>query len=399
MSKVSIPFSANSLSAWQAQLHKELKENTALLQYHSSIEDLSFSLTSLEAPQLGTRTSRPNSWKRIAAVSAQNEKQSNAILLEALMQGADAIYIDRTTTQTNYQQLLAGIEVAYISCLICFDSAEAYAHFEQTAEKQTAAHCVALHRYGSAKNFISTFDIQQIGANCSTELAYGLFELQQLLEEQGQNRTLYVELGVGSEYLVEIAKFRALQHLITQLAKIHEVQIELILIAKTGFCNKSLKDPYTNLLRMSTEGLSAVIGGAHFVCIQPYDTLSTEGPSAFGQRMALNIANLLSEEAHLASPQDPLQNAYAIEQLTLQITEKSWSLLCELDAEQANANAVLRAQVLQTRQLRMELFESGKTILIGINAFPNEFETPQISWAETPTALELPYLIFEKSAN
>jgi methylmalonyl-CoA mutase N-terminal domain/subunit len=59
----------------------------------------------------------------------------------------------------------------------------------------------------------------------------------------------------------------------------------------------------------------------------------------------------------------------------------------------------LRAQVIQTRQLRTELFESGKTILIGINAFPNEFETPKISWAETPTALDLPYLIFEKSAN
>lgn len=399
MSKVSIPFSANSLSAWQAQLHKELKENTALLEYHSSIEELSFSLTSLEKPQLGSLSKTPNSWKRMVSVSAQNEKQSNAILLEALMQGADAIFIDGTTTQTNYQQLLAGIEVAYISCLICFDSAEAYSHFEQVTQTETVAQCIALHRYGYSKNFISTFDSQQIGANCSTELAAGLFELQQMLEEHPRNLTLYCELGIGREYLVEIAKFRALQHLVAQLAKIHEVEIELLVIAKTGFINKSLKDPYTNLLRMSTEGLSAVMGGAHFVCIQPYDTLSEAGPSAFGQRMALNIANLLSEEAHLSSPQDPLQNAYAIEQLTLQITEKSWNFLCELDAEQANANAVLRAKVLQTRQLRTELFESGKTILIGINAFPNEFETPKISWTETPTGLELPYLIFEKSAN
>jgi methylmalonyl-CoA mutase len=399
MSKVSIPFSANSLSAWQAQLHKELKENTALLQYHSSIEDISFSLTSLEAPQLGTQTSEPNAWKRLVAVPAHSEKNSNAIILEALMQGADAIYIDHTTTQTNYQQLLAGVEVAYISCLICFDSAEAYVHYEQTVEAQVAAQCIALHRYGNAQNFISTFDIQQIGANCSTELAYGLFKLQQRLEQEPQNLKLYFELGVGCEYLVEIAKFRALQHLVKQLAKIHEVEIELIPIAKTGFCNKSLNDPYTNLLRLSTEGLSAVMGGAHFVCIQPYDTLSTEGPSAFGQRMALNIANLLNEEAHLSKPQDPLQNAYAIEQLTLQISAKSWDFLCELDAQQANANATVRGQILKTRQLRTELFESGKTLLIGINAFPNEFETPKVRWAELPTAFDLPYLIFEKSAN
>lgn len=399
MSKVSIPFSATSLSVWQAQLQKELKENTALLAYDSPIEELSFSLTSLETGQLGSCKSSPSNWNRLAAVSAKTAKQSNATLLTALMQGADAIYIDQTSTQTDYKQLFEEIEVKYISCLICFDSPEAYAHFIQTVGDEFAAQCSKLQRYGSSKNFISTFDIQQIGANCSTELAAGLLELHQLLETQAQDLTLYFELGVGTEYLVEIAKFRALQHLTAQLAKIHNVQIELICIAKTGFCNKSLEDPYTNLLRMSTEGLSAVMGGAQYLCIQPYDTLSTAGPSAFGQRMALNIANLLSEEAHLGSPQDPLQNAYAIEQLTLQLTEKSWDFLCELDAQQANANAVIRAKILQTRQLRTALFESGKTMLIGINAFPNEFETPKISWAEAPTALDLPYLIFEKRAN
>jgi methylmalonyl-CoA mutase len=399
MSKVSIPFSANSLSTWQAQLNKELKENTALLQYESAIEELSFSLTALEAPQLPTLAHTPNAWKRLVAVSAQTEKQSNEILLAALMQGADAIFIDHTSPQTNYAQLLAGIEIAYIRCLICFDDAQAYAHFRQELGAEKADQCSALYRYGSAKNFISTFDIQQIGANCSSELASGLFELQQLLEAHPQDLELYVELGVGKEYLVEIAKLRALQQLIAQLAQIHKVQISVHIIAKTGFCNKSLQDPYTNLLRLSTEGLSAVMGGAQFVCIQPHDALSENGASTFGQRMALNIANLINEEAQLSSPQDPLQNAYAIEQLTLQLTQKSWDFLCELDAQQASASELLRKQILKTRQLRLELFASGQTVLIGINAFPNEFEIPTTRWAELPTALDVPYLIFEKHAN
>ncbi|MEN9968802.1 MAG: hypothetical protein RIR94_984 [Bacteroidota bacterium] len=399
MSKVSIPFSANSLNTWQAQLNKELKENTALLHYQSAIEELSFSLTSLEAPHLPTLAQTPNAWRRLVSVSAQTEKQSNEILLAALMQGADAIYIDHTSPQTNYTQLLEGIEIAYIRCLICFDDAQAYAHFRQELGAEKAEQCSALYRYGSAKNFISTFDIQQIGANCSSELASCLFELQQLLEAHPQDLELYVELGIGKEYFVEIAKLRALQHLIAQLAQIHKVQIELKIIAKTGFCNKSLQDPYTNLLRMSTEGLSAIMGGAQFVCIQPYDSLSESGASTFGQRMALNIANLLNEEAQLSSPQDPLQNAYAIEQLTLQLTQKSWDFLCELDANQASASELLRKQILKTRQLRLELFASAQTVLIGINAFPNEFEIPKTSWTDLPTALDLPYLIFEKQAN
>jgi methylmalonyl-CoA mutase len=399
MSKVSIPFSANSLSAWQAQLHKELKENTSLLQYQSAIEELSFSLTSLEAPHLPALEHAPNAWKRMVSVSAQTEKQSNAILLAALMQGADAIYIDHTSPQTNYEQLLAGIEIAYISCLINFDSADAFTHFTQVVDKTHVAHCIALHKYGPAQNFISTFDIQQIGANCSTELAAGLLDLQQLLEAHPQDLKLYVELGVGKEYFLEIAKFRTMQHLIAQLAQIHEVRIDVKIIAKTGFCNKSLEDPYTNLLRMSTEGLSAVMGGAHFVCLQPYDVLSQNGSSTFSQRMALNIANLINEEAQLSSTQDPLQNAYALEQLTLQITQKSWDFLCELDAQQESAREFLREQIIKTRQLRLELFETAQTILIGINAFPNEFEIQKTSWADLPTALDLPYLIFEKHAN
>lgn len=399
MSKVSIPFSATSLDAWRAQLLKELKENTALLQYNSSIEDISFSLLENEAPQLKFKESAAFSWKRMVAADASKAKQSNAFLLSALMQGADAVFIEHTSTDTEWGALLNEIETAYISCLLLFETPPAHAHFIATATKEQIAHCIALHTYGAQHNFISTYAIQQIGANCSTELAAGLIDLHQQLELDGKDTTLYFEMGVGKDYLVEIAKFRALQMLLSQLEEIHEVRIKLQLIARTGFCNKSLTDPYTNLLRLSSEGLSAVMGGAAFVCLQPYDALSTEGASAFAERMALNVGNLLSEEAQLSTLNDPLSGAYAIEQLTLALAKKSWSLLCELDAEPATAEQKLITEIAQTRAIRIENFKSGKDILIGINAFPNEFESPKAEWSALPTALGFPYLIFEKSAN
>jgi methylmalonyl-CoA mutase len=399
MSKVTIPFSATSLDAWRAQLLKELKENTALLQYNSSIEDISFSLLENEAPQLKFKESSAFSWKRMVAADAAKAKQSNEFLLTALMQGADAIFIEHTTTDTNWSVLLNEIETAYISCLLLFETPTAYSHFIETAPKNQIAHCIALHNYGAQQNFISTFDIQQIGANCSTELATGLLQMHQQLELNSKDTTLYFEMGVGKEYLVEIAKFRALQMLLAQLEEIHEVRINLQLIARTGFCNKSLADPYTNLLRLSTEGLSAVMGGAAYVCLQPYDALSTDGASAFAQRMALNVGNLLNEEAQLSELNDPLSGAYAIEQLSLALAKKSWSLLCQLDAEPATAQQKLKTEIDQTRAMRIESFKSGKDILIGINAFQNEFESPKATWGTIPTALGFPYLIFEKSAN
>jgi methylmalonyl-CoA mutase len=399
MSKVSIPFSATSLDAWRAQLHKELKENTTLLQYNSSIEGISFSLLENEAPQFKLKESPTMTWKRMVAADASQAKKSNECLLSALMQGADAILLEHTTPHTDWTTLLKDIETAYVPCLLLFDTPAAHAHFIETAPKEHLSHFTILHNYGAQQNYISTYEIQQIGANCSTELTAGLIHLHQRLELNGEDTTLYYEMGVGKDYFVEIAKFRALQMLVAQLEEIHQVRIELQLIAKTGFCNKSLTDPYTNLLRLATEGLSAVMGGAAYVCLQPYDTLSTEGASAFAQRMALNIGNLLSEEAQLSTLNDPLSGAYVVEQLSLALSKKSWTLLCELDADPASAQQKLKTEIAQTRDLRTEGVQSGKDILIGINAFPNEFESPKAEWSALPTALGFPYLIFENAAN
>jgi methylmalonyl-CoA mutase len=399
MSKVSIPFSAVSQPVWQDQLQKELKEKTELLQYQSEVEGIQLSLANLEQPRLAQQETESINWQRMVAVHASTAKQSNALLLEALMQGADAIFIDQTSTDTDYQTLLQAIEIEYISCLICFDNPAAIDHFIDTIGMEKASKCIILKRFGPNQNFISTFGIQQIGANSTTELAKGLLDLQQLLETNPQSMTIYIESGIGGEYLLEISKFRALKHLVRQLALIHKVEIDLKIIAKTGFCNKSLIDPYTNLLRLSTESLSAIMGGVHLLCVQAYDMLSTEGPSSFAQRMALNVANLISEEAHLGTTQDLLYNAYAIEQLTFKIAEKTWQLLCSLDTAQSGAQEILLEQISETRKVRTHLFNSSNHILIGINAFANEFESPTAQWGELPQVFGLPYLIFEKIAN
>ena len=122
MSKVTLPFSATPLSSWQGQLLKELKENTSLLNYHSPIEALSLSLLDLENDQLVHADLQAFPWKRTVNVAATNAKQSNQIILDALMQGADAIFIANATTQTNWPELLSNIQIPYVSCFIEFDS-------------------------------------------------------------------------------------------------------------------------------------------------------------------------------------------------------------------------------------------------------------------------------------
>lgn len=399
MSKVSIPFEPSSLSAWQAQLQKELRENLALLAFNSEIEGLELSLTALEGDQLQTIQKEAINWKRMVSVSAQHEMQANTYLLAALMQGADAIYIENADTTTNWSVLLSDIETEYINCLISFSTSEAQARFVETAASQHQASCTTLLLSGAERNLFNAFSLQQIGANCATELAGVLFELHRYLEQHNTSKTYYFELGIGSDFLLEIAKIKAFTALIAQLQEIHAIQFDFQIISKTGFCNKSLQDPYTNLLRQATEALSAVLGGAHYICIQPYDTLSEEGSSKFSQRMALNIGNLINEEAQLSTLHSPIAGAYAIEQLALALTKKSWQLLCDLDADQKQSSVLLKQEIEQTRKIRTERFLSGKDTLIGINAYENPFDQPKATWGALPEAHGFPYLVFEKLPN
>ncbi|MFM7006964.1 MAG: methylmalonyl-CoA mutase family protein [Flavobacteriales bacterium] len=399
MSKVSIPFEPSSLSSWQAQLQKELKENSSLLEFNSDIEGLQLSLTELEGEQLQTTPNEVFNWKRMVNISAQQEKIGNTRLLSALMQGADAIYIENADTTTNWSTLLSDIETEYIDCLISFKSKEALTHFYTSAEAKHQSNCTLLQTSGAEQNLFNGFSLQQIGANCATQLAGVLIDLQQHLERNAASKTLYFELGIGADFLLEIAKIKAFCALVAQLQEIHSTQFDIQLISKTGFCNKSLMDPYTNLLRQATEALSAVLGGAHFICIQPYDALNASGSSAFSQRMALNIGNLLNEEAQLAYLQTPIAGAYAVEQLALALTKKSWQLLCDLDADQQQASAMLKKEIERTRKIRAERFLTAQDTLIGINAYENPFAKPTETWGAIPEAYGFPYLIFEKLSN
>jgi methylmalonyl-CoA mutase len=210
-------------------------------------------------------------------------------------------------------------------------------------------------------------------------------------------------MGVGPELFLEIAKFRALRYLLMRLQEIHGRAVELHVVAEIGFSNKSLKDPYTNLLRQSTEALSAIAGGADALIVNPYDELSSEGSDAFSRRMALNVSNLLQEEAHLDAVADPLNGSYVIEALSSALIDKAWECLQDFCDSHAFNNEQLTAyfkpRVEATRALRLADFESKNKTLIGINAYPNTFETKTKQWAPLPTEAGLPYLIYEMCAH
>jgi methylmalonyl-CoA mutase len=169
--------------------------------------------------------------------------------------------------------------------------------------------------------------------------------------------------------------------------------------AKIGFLNKSLKDPYTNLLRQTTEVMSAAMGGASQVLCFPYDTASSKGSSEFSQRMATNISLILKEESYLNQVLDAVGGSYAIEQLTEMLADKAWTLFQEIEKQGGLKSSDLMRKIEQTAQKRVELYKSKQKTLIGINKFPNP-DTFDLQWKiNNSTYFGLKQLILENEIN
>jgi methylmalonyl-CoA mutase len=392
MLRTSIPFQETDRSAWIAQLNKELQEQTQLLQYKDPIEGFSIDLTE-RYPSVGVPSPTSEYWTSFYKLNVQNEKAANKLILSALMEGAAGLLLHSKNESCNWELVLEGVEVAYIKCWIQVDSALQNQQLQKTCPQDKWAHLSILNLEHTAQNYFSGFDIQQAGANISCQLSSLLIDLHRSLENHSVQTHYVFELGIGNNYFQEIAKFRAFRHLLTRLEAVHECSIAYQLLGSTGFSNKSLKDPYTNLLRLATEALSAVNGGADAVCIQPYDALSQDGADDFSRRMALNIGNLIQEEAQMNQTQDPLKNANVIEALTTQIVNQTWQKLLALD--QQNQTEQLLSDLEKTRQHKTEAFQKGAATLIGINAFENTFEVKNKNWGTLPTYHGVPYLIFE----
>ena len=115
---------------------------------------------------------------------------------------------------------------------------------------------------------------QNAGATITQQLAYTLAHINEYFNLiENFNKTIVVEVALGTNYFFEIAKLRALRVLFDSLNEIYNTQAKLHILAFPTKRNKTLYDYNTNMLRTTTECMSAIIGGADAVMNLPYDTI------------------------------------------------------------------------------------------------------------------------------
>lgn len=224
------------------------------------------------------------------------------------------------------------------------------------------------------------------GSSIVQELAFSLAqgaEYLTQLTELGLSvddiaKNIKFNFGIGNNYFMEIAKLRTARLLWAKIIEAYNPEddesTKLIAHSETNTYNKTVYDPYVNMLRTQTEAMSAALGGANSITVLPFNSIF-EDTTEFSERIARNQQLLLKEESHLDKITDPSAGSYYIESLTNSLAEQAWKLFLEIEEEggfiAAFKEGFIQKEIKEMAAKRDRNIALRRDNLLGTNQFPN----------------------------
>lgn len=392
-----------------------------------------------EFPFVRGSSSESNEWKINQEISHKDINQANILALKSLNSGADSITFKCRLDSTAYdgipientehmKRLLAGIDIE--TTAINFDSGASSIGILSLYINEAKNRDLKLKNLSGSINFdplkdlslsgkfsgqehniftglgellsylnenmplfsglkINSSQFQNSGASMTQELAYtlaaGVEYLDRLTDtgltiDQISKQTVF-SFSIGSNYFMEISKLRAARMLWAQIVKQYkpedEASMTMNLEAINSSWNKTIYDPFVNLLRGTVETMAGALGGAEAITVRPFDS-EYKNPDEFSLRMSRNTQLILKNETYLERIADPSAGSYYIENLTSSIARESWKLFQNIESEggfvESLKSGSIQAAIEQTRNSRDINIASRKDTFLGVNQYPNSKE-------------------------
>ena len=379
----------------------------------------------------GTR--RNNNWRVRQTILVHDPKEANALALEVLMRGVDSLSfrIDNPNLlAADIDALLKNIDLSAIELHFeGFGSANAAEHLADKLEAEKKYNpdelrisngndalvfkistlgdptCMEKGGYclekvgGVIKRFLPYKRARMVsvwgnifnscGATIVQELAFALSAGHENLVrfmDYGLTidqiaRSMQFKFSVGPNYFMEIAKFRAARmlwaNIVNQYKPERACSAKMRIHAVTSDFNMTAYDPYVNMLRGTTEAMSAALGGVDSMEVLPFDFAFDE-PGEFSMRIARNVQLLLKEESHFDQVVDPAGGSYYIENLTASIAEQAWKLFREVEEKggylEAFKAGFIKAEIEKSAAAKRKNIATRRETLLGTNQYPNFLE-------------------------
>lgn len=227
---------------------------------------------------------------------------------------------------------------------------------------------------------------QNSGANQVTELAIILSHYNEYLNFLNESKFdfstlkngIQINVSIGSDFFGEIAKLRALRSLISLINQEYKIEAPLFISCTTSHLTLATKDVYTNLLRGTTQAMSAIIGGCNTLNIIPFDDTQNCENITLSQRLALNQQLILKEESYLNKTADISAGSYYIESLTDELGSKAFELFKTWETKggfiSCLKNGVIQQEITQQVSQLKEKAKSGELVMVGVNKYINPSE-------------------------
>jgi len=409
-------FNSVSAKAWKQKIQLDLKGadyNDTLIWKSSEGIDVKPFYNEEDLQSFSHQIETPSSWNICETIYVHNETNANNKAHYALNNGAESLKFIIPNSTLSIQAILENINI--VSTTVYFDLEFLDAQYVQHMfsvfgndkiyiNTDIISHLVKTGNwYANLENDHENFEnivtsthgfsvdlstYQNAGANMVQQLAYTLAHTNEYLNhinnskslrnlfEENNSETLKVTFNasVGSNYFFEIAKLRALRLLFKELISEYNFNAECQIIAAPSKRNKTLYDYNTNMLRTTTESMSAILGGANTINNLPYDALYHKD-NEFGTRIARNQLLVLKHESYFNKVDNAPEGAYYIETLTHQFAEKALDLFKAIESKGGFISQLfdgtIQRKIKESEQKEQDKFNTQEEILLGTNKHPN----------------------------
>jgi len=401
-------FEAVSSKQWKQQIQYELKgadyNETLVWESPEGIKVKPFYHNDETELNLNAITpSKP--FAIVQNIFVHDVKKSNARALETLQRGAESVRFTLENDAVSIEELMQNLPLENVNYYfhLPFLSVEFSNKINEFASKSKANIFIQNDSIGQLvkdgnwfenleKDFeklnaiasktaipfltISSGIYQNAGANIVQQLAYTLAQANEYFNRiPAINQSITIEVAVGTNYFFEIAKLRALRLLFNTLASEFNHNFDCHIVATPTKRNKTLYDYNVNMLRTTTECMSAILGGADAVANLAYDAIYHKD-NEFGDRISRNQLLVLKHESYFDKVNNPADGAYYIETLTEQLAEKALELFKDIEKNggliSQLIDGTIQRKINESAQKEQELFDSGKEVLLGTNKYPNK---------------------------
>ena len=224
--------------------------------------------------------------------------------------------------------------------------------------------------------------VQELAFTVATGVEYIREMLSRGLSIDDVAQRIGFALSVGSDFFMEIAKLRAARLVWEKIIDTfggNDDSKRTYIHARTSSWNKTVTDPYVNMLRVSTETFSAICGGCDSMHVGPFDE-AIGLPDDFSRRIARNVQVVLKDECHFDQVVDPAGGSWYVEAITDAIARKAWQLFQEIEKKGGMFKALQEGfpqkQLSETAAKRAKGIATRKDVFIGTNKYPNLLEKP-----------------------